>query len=132
MKKFIVAILAILYISTSTGATLHLHYCMGKLVEWGFLHNKEEKCSKCGMKKSGKSDKGCCRDEHKQIKLEKDQKTPESAFQMIQGAPVTVPASFIEMPSPYFPLLTAVNPISHSPPRSCGIAVYIRNCVFLI
>jgi len=132
MKKFIVAILAILYISTSTGATLHLHYCMGKLVEWGFLHNKEEKCSKCGMKKSGKSDKGCCRDEHKQIKLEKDQKTPESAFQMMQVLSLAVPVSIIEMPLQNFSSVPAVNPISHSPPRSCGIAVYIRNCVFLI
>ncbi|MBK6990321.1 MAG: hypothetical protein IPH34_00115 [Chitinophagaceae bacterium] len=35
MKKFITAILAVLYISTSTGAMVHMHYCMGQLADWG-------------------------------------------------------------------------------------------------
>jgi hypothetical protein len=40
MKKFITAILAVLYLGTSSGATIHMHYCMGKLAEWGLGHQK--------------------------------------------------------------------------------------------
>jgi hypothetical protein len=51
MKKLFVAILAILYLSTSTGATLHVHYCMGRLAGWGLGHNNSKTCGKCGMEK---------------------------------------------------------------------------------
>ncbi|MBK8522228.1 MAG: hypothetical protein IPL54_15650 [Chitinophagaceae bacterium] len=37
-EKFITAILAVLYLGTSSGATIHMHYCMGKLAEWGLGH----------------------------------------------------------------------------------------------
>ena len=50
MKNFFVAILAFLYISTSTGAFVHVHYCMGELADWGIGYNKSTKCGKCGMK----------------------------------------------------------------------------------
>src|SRR5512138_104862 len=82
MKKIIVAILAVLYLSTSIGATVHLHYCMGRLVDWGLWHTNSSRCSTCGMeKKHGSNDNGCCRDEHKQLKVEKDQKLSESFLQ---------------------------------------------------
>lgn len=51
MKKFLVAILALLYLTTSTGATVHMHYCMGKLIDWGFTHSKKDSCENCGMSK---------------------------------------------------------------------------------
>jgi hypothetical protein len=54
MKKLIVAILSLLYICTSTGATVHMHYCMGKLADWDFGHNTSKTCSGCGMKKLDK------------------------------------------------------------------------------
>ena len=65
MKKFVTAILAVLYLGTSTGATVHMHYCMGKLADWGLGHNKSKTCGNCGMEKSEEKDNGCCKDEHK-------------------------------------------------------------------
>jgi len=41
-------------------------------------------------------------------------------------------ASFIEIPSIDFLSLSEQKPISNAPPRSIGIAVYIRNCTYLI
>ena len=130
MKKLIVVILAPLYISASAGATLHLHYCMGVLAEWGLHHNESKKCSKCGMEE--KKDNGCCKHEQKFFRNDKDQKTPESAFQLLPLINIAIPPSFVEMAFNDFPSKASVNPISHDPPRSNNIAVYIRNCVFLI
>jgi len=132
MKKFLISILTLVYIGTPTGVTLHMHYCMGKLADWGFGHNKSNTCGKCGMEKSEAKDSGCCRDEHKFIKNDTDQKTAEVGLQMLQVLAVALPVSFIEIPSNDFPSVTEENPICHAPSRSSGVAVYIRNCVFLI
>lgn len=132
MKKFIVTILAFVYISSSTGASIYMHYCMGKLADWGIGHNDTKTCGKCGMKKSQEKNNGCCKDEHKFIKNNTDQKTAESAFNALQLITAVIPVSFIEIPSIGFSFAPEENPISHAPPRSSGVAVYVRNCVFRI
>jgi hypothetical protein len=132
MKKLGVAILALLFISTSTGAELYMHYCMGKMADWGFGHNDSKTCSGCGMEKSKTENNGCCKDEHTFLKNNTDQKIAEAAFELAQVMAVALPASFIEMAPGDFHSVTEENPVSHAPPRSCGVAVYIRNRVFLI
>jgi hypothetical protein len=132
MRKFIVAISALVYMSTSSGAMLHIHYCMGKIVDWDLGHNTSKTCGGCGMEKSDEKDNGCCKDEHKFIKNINDQKTSETGFQLIKLIAVAIPVSFVEIPPVNFPSVTEKNPISHAPLRSSGVAVYIRNCVFLI
>ena len=132
MRKCIVTILAFLYISTSTGAMLHSHYCMGKLADWGFGQNDSKYCSNCGMEETGQKEKGCCKDETRFLKNTADQKITESAIQFIQLITVAPPPAIIELPLIGFPFLTAINPINNAPPRNSGIAVYIRNCIFRI
>jgi hypothetical protein len=132
MKKFLVVIIALLYITTSTGAMLYMHFCMGKLADWGLGHNKSKICGGCGMQKSKEKDNGCCKDELKFIKIDTDQKTIETGLQTIQVLAVALPVWYIEIPSNDFPSVSEGNPTSHAPPRNCGVAVYIRNCVFLI
>ena len=128
MKKFTIAILALLYIGTSAGVTVHMHYCMGKLADWGLGHTKSKTCSKCGMEKSH----GCCKDEYKLVKNDSDQKITEPGFQPVQLTASALAAAFVELPVNVFSSLTEKNSFIHAPPRSSGIAVYIRNCVFLI
>lgn len=67
MKRILVTILATLYMLSATGATVHLHYCMGRLVSAGLMHKSHDRCDKCGMKKAEQK-KGCCKDEHKTFK----------------------------------------------------------------
>jgi hypothetical protein len=131
MKKFVVLILAFLYLSASVGATVHLHFCMNKLVEGGLWHNNDKTCGKCGMEKSQEKENGCCKDEQKQVKLESDHKgvTPYSLTEL---GSVALPVAVFELPDIELPTVTEQNPQSHAPPRSGGIAVYIRNCVFRI
>ena len=132
MKKLLVAIVAMLYISTSSGAVVHLHYCMGKLAGWGFGDNKSKTCGGCGMEQTDEKGNGCCKDEHKFLKNDSDQKITAAGFQMIQLLALALPVSSIEMPSTDFLFVTDENPVSHAPPRTSAVAVYIRNCVFLL
>ena len=132
MKKLLIAILALLYISTSTGTMVHMHYCMGKLADWGIGHNKSKTCGECGMEKGVEKDNGCCKDEFKFIKNDKDQKTAEVGLQMLQLLSVALPVSFIEIQSNDLLSVTEEIPVSHAPPRGSSVAVYIRNFVFLI
>ena len=132
MKKPLVTIFAFFYLIISSGFTVHMHYCMGKLADWDLGHHMSKTCPKCGMKKSEEKDNGCCKDEHKFIKNNTDQKNGEAGFQLIPLIAAAFPVSFVDILSVNFPSETEDNPISHAPPRSSGVAVYIRNCVFLI
>jgi len=132
MKKFAAVILAILYLSTSTGANIHMHYCMGELADVGLGNNKSKTCGKCGMEKSDEKDNGCCKDEHKFVKNTTDQKVVESSFQLIGLMGIAILPGYTELPSIKISSLTEENPISHAPPRSNGVAVYILNRTFLI
>ena len=132
MKRFIISILAFLYISTSTGATIHLHYCMGKLVNWNLRHKPDDKCGKCGMKTSHNSKKnGCCRDEYKQIKNEKDQKLSQIAFALIHPACIAIASPSTGLSSLFLIAIAETNPVSNAPPRS-WLPLYLRNCIFLV
>ena len=132
MKKFFTAILAVLYLVTSSGATIHIHYCMGKLADWGLSKNNSKTCPECGMEKTEKSDNGCCKDEHKFVKDDSAQKLTESNLQMLQLFSVAIPATFIELPALDIQSITEENPVNHAPPRTHGVAIYIRNCIFLM
>jgi hypothetical protein len=105
---------------------------MGNLAGWNFVNNNSKTCGKCGMEKNDEKDNGCCNDDFKFIKNTADQKTAETGFQLIQLKFVGLPVSFIGIPSNNFPSVTEENSFSHTPPRSNGVAVYIRNCIFLI
>jgi ribosomal protein S27AE len=79
MKKFVTAILALLYLAISSGVALELHYCMGKLAGVELFAGHNDRCGRCGMteKKSG-----CCHDEVKLYKLEDAHKQPVTAKAM--------------------------------------------------
>ena len=132
MKKIIVAILALLYITTSTGAAIHMHYCMGQLADWGIGRSDSKTCGNCGMDKSNEKDNGCCKDEHKQIKLKTDhQKVESTAIINMLFAPIITPpaTSFNFQP---FLQITESYPTCHAPPAIVNIKLHVLHCVFLI
>lgn len=132
MKRFFAAILALIYLATSTGATLHLHYCMGELARINFSGLKTQECPYCGMIKTEDSSKGCCKDEQKQVKLSKDQIVTSLANKVIGTAPVALPEIFIEIPVTFLVKIAESHPLSNSPPDSGGIPIYLQNCNFRI
>ena len=115
------------------GATIHFHYCMGKLVDWGIWQANGSKCSNCGMEKNHKSnDNGCCKDEYKQIKNDKDQKLSETLPQLIKTITEIAPISFAVYSISLPLILSQEFPKANAPPRSCHTSLNIINCVFLI
>jgi len=130
VKKILVAILAIFYLSTSTGATIHFHYCSDKLVSWDFGQAKKGKHGKCGENKTGNCQKhGCCNDEYKTIK-NGDQKITEPTYNLILFSHfVLVPK--IELPAPSISSITKSNPFLVTQSRST-VPINILDCVFLI
>ena len=75
---------------------------------------------------------GCCKHEYKFIKNDADQKTIESAFQLTHYIVSDLHLPVAKIVFNDFQSVTEINPINNAPPRKSSIAVYIRNCVFLI
>jgi hypothetical protein len=141
MKKFLATILAVIYLSTSMGATLHLHYCMDKLVAWSFGKEETNKksCPYCGMAKAtntdkhcGKEIKGCCKDEQKQLKIEKDQKVSETGFDFNKPIFQSTIHSALEINTVYVLSPFLEYPLTHAPPRTQNVSLFVLNCVFRI
>lgn len=130
MKKFLVAILAILYITASSGTVVHLHYCMDKLTDWGLWkdNGKTDKCSTCGMSKSKK--KGCCKEENKIIKIEKDQRVTDLSYKLSQPLTAVLISPIISLSSILPSGITENKPVSNSPPAQMQVPLYLLNCVF--
>jgi hypothetical protein len=140
MKKTLVAILALVYFTTSVGATVHMHFCMDKLVSWGLGKNSTNKksCSYCGMSKSptdkhcSKENKGCCKDEQKIVKLENDQKISEASLQLSQISAEAVTPIFSDYSLEYISSITEVYPVTHAPPGTQNVSLFVLNCIFRI
>ena len=131
MKRIAAFILLMLYFVTSTGATLHYHYCMGEIANSSFWGNSDKKCGKCGMDKEPGEDNGCCKDERQWIKIEDDQ-TINSAHLEIPKLELEI-ISFVLFNSSLF-ASEGYRPFpgSKAPLRSCEPATYLLNCVFRI
>jgi len=131
MKKISVAILAFLYLGTSVGATIQLHYCMGRFVEWTLRHHNNSKCGRCGMEKKTGSAKGCCRDEYKHLRIDNDQKLSETYFQVNE----TITETILIDPgySTFAPFASHRNFVQiNSPPPPGSISLNVLYCVFRI
>jgi hypothetical protein len=103
---------------------------MNEFVGWSLWHGEKDKeCGKCGMKeKKG----GCCKDEHKQVKLSADQ-NQLNAFVLEQ---FFTPVILTHYPIYNFtqPQSAAVTfPKNNAPPnRWRNVPLYLSNCLFLI
>ena len=129
MKKIVVILLLLIYGSATMGATIHMHYCMNEFVGWSLWHGEKEKeCGKCGMKeKKG----GCCKDEHKQVKLKTEhQKSATAQYIQFLDVPalITPVADFSFKVTP----TSLAFPVSNAPPKIPREPLYILHCVFLI
>lgn len=124
MKKFIVAILAIIYLTVTSGVAMSIHYCMGKVASVDLMHTG----NKCGMTTDGK---GCCKDEFKMVKLEDSHKLISNDIKIY--SPISSIGNAQIFDDTKFSLSgikTEYN--NHSPPEATGISLNILYCVFRI
>ena len=126
MKKAVIAILALLYIITTSGVVVNVHYCMGAVASVTYGHEAPESCGKCGMIEKD----GCCHSELKVVKLDDVHQQAVKAAQTEQVA---------ELPVAYFEAAVAgfnshnnfVNSY-HSPPDNRDNVIYLHTGVFRI
>lgn len=132
MKKFIVFILAILYLGLSTGTTVHMHFCMGKLVGTSVFNNEtSDLCSKCGMQKKASKNK-CCKDENKIVKIEQDQKITIAPDHLVDLSSIEIVQNNYILPTTFINSSIEEAPLSNAPPFALNTPIFIRNCVFRI
>ena len=130
MKKLIVTILAIFYLGVSSGATVYVHYCMGEVVDSGFVSMEGDACDECGMKPD--SAKDCCKHDSKELKTDSAQKTTSNPFNFSAFGADLPPNRSSGTPQIFTSTLIEEQPISNSPPRTDSTPVFIRNCIFRI
>ncbi|HVU96821.1 MAG TPA: hypothetical protein VHE34_16445 [Puia sp.] len=138
MKKAFATILAVIYLSTSMGATVHLHYCMDKLFSWSLANEDSQNCGHCGMPKNAKDGHcmamkdGCCKDKQAVVKLDKDQKASESAYNFLHLASQAVIVQPVIQADIYVAAYIAGYPTTNAPPEPDKVPVFLRNCNFRI
>jgi hypothetical protein len=138
MKKVFATILSLVYLSTSIGANVHLHYCMGELFSWSLIDKDGKTCGQCGMPKSGADNHcmaakgGCCKDTQTFVKLDKDQKVSETDYKFVAPSFEVLPANFVHLPDRYVASFVVDHPKSNAPPDHGKVPVFIRNCTFRI
>lgn len=130
MKKLLITITALVYLTVSSGATVNLHYCMGKLMSWDLYTTTKSKCGSCGMEKNGH--KGCCNDDQKTLKVDKDQKISEPAFQLYSISSSALPSTRIELLPVYSPALVTSTPVDDFSPETGELPIFILNRDFRI
>lgn len=133
MKKVVVLIIAFIYLAEVSGMSVYKHYCMDRLVSWGWTKGGRH-CPSCGMEKEPPEKKlcnRCCKDEYKIVKLTGDHKTAVFNWQ---------PSQFTEADKLFYttgifsplPATAAAWSNIHAPPLKHKVPFYLFNCVFRI
>ena len=111
---------------------MNLHFCKGSLADWSFWNKNEKKtCIKCGMEKKDSSSKGCCKDEHKWIKIQDDQKVNFLSTDFSNLQPAEAVHFYSNQPF-YFLNSVALVSQNNALLRSSVVPIYKYNCVFRI
>ena len=127
MKKFLLTILTLIYMTVSSGVAMEIHYCMGKRAGVDLYNTADEKCGRCGMKeKKG----GCCNDEHVFYKLADAHKNVYNDYNAFVS-PVIIVNDLISFSADIFYPVNTKN-ILKAPPGNYGPPLFVKNCVFRI
>jgi hypothetical protein len=129
MKKILVAILLVTYTFAASGASVDLHYCMGKLIGWDFDYSAKNDCSKCGMQT--KPDKGCCDNKQIQSKVDKDQQAVYNSISLTNDH-LAIAAHYTILDDVIIHSKTITHYSIHAPPLIRSNPICILNCTFRV
>ena len=128
MKKIFAILLMLVYGLSSTGATVHLHYCCGKLDDISFSQKAKKSCT---TTKAAVCKKNCCDNKHIELKLKADQEPAAKwvqSFKLLQAPaiPAVSDVTFINRQQP-------VNEYATGPPLLLStVPIFIQYGVFRI
>ncbi|NML22156.1 hypothetical protein HHL16_14835 [Pseudoflavitalea sp. G-6-1-2] len=128
MKKAVIAILAVLYVTVTSGITVNIHYCMGKLASVEYGYDDHDACGLCGMTEQRE---GCCHTEYKLVKVDDAHQLVPIADHNFQMPVAILPYEIVwidEAPAK----AVQISPSGNDPPDQHDTPVYLRNCVFRV
>lgn len=129
MKRFFAIFFALLYTALTSGFTINVHYCMGKMASVKLQSADTDKCNKCG--KPAKS-MDCCKNEFKFCKVTASH---QAAKALQKDFTIAVD---LQLPVRILPVsaLSAqkirVGGYPHDPPERTATPIFLKNCTFLI
>lgn len=127
MKKLFIIILMLTYGLSSSGMSVSLHYCCGKLDGISFSGRHSKGCAKNNEIKKSR----CCNDKQISLKVHTDQEPVAKwiqAYKSIIALPLSKPAltSFTRQ------YITVDKLARGTPPLLSPVSLFIKNCVFRI
>ena len=127
MKKFVAIFFSIFYLISSSGISLNVHYCGGKMKHVSFITTNEKGC--CGKKKMSKK---CCKDKVAYFKIKDNHKSNLVA----KVVPPPVKLINTVLPSVHVDCYTSTVIVTvennHSPPVIYDNPLYLKHRVLLI
>jgi hypothetical protein len=127
VKKGLIFLLAVIYITLTSGVVVNIHYCMGRIAGVSYGHEADHKCGKCGMQNK----EGCCGTEHKLIKADDDH-IYSKTVSATSSLPAVIPAGYPEHTSPLSSTADHSSSLYHSPPDVRGNHLFVHNSIFRI
>ena len=129
IKRVVVLSLLLVYLSTTVGFALSLHFCGTKISDIRINQSTKKPC--CSKETDTKPDK-CCDDKHIKIKVSDQQQTIQST-----KIPVVCDLELLivgqDQRSAIFTLGTSASQMSYcGPPLASKIPLTIQNCIFRI
>ncbi len=133
MKKILVILLVFFYLGTTSGYTMHLHYCMGEMINLELSKSDSKNCNNCGMEKSQSTKNGCCKDELKKIQTDDSGQLLDNNLSVSIVSPTiaTIPTHF-KVNTNRFVAQVEEKPVGNDPPFCKLIPSYISNCTYRI
>lgn len=121
MKRFAAILLALIYITTTSGIVISTHYCMGEVSDIAFWQKQGDTCGTCGM-----DNEGCCHNDLDVIKLTDNHHFSQTSSEVPSFEPSVVAHTGAEQRT--LALLARSGRINnHSPPLSCS-----RNALYCV
>jgi hypothetical protein len=126
VKKLLIIVLMLVYGTSVTGATIHLHFCCGQLDDISLSVPKKKACPT----KATVADK-CCEDKHVELKVKADQQPAAKWIETVKNLTLVNNTASFRTPSVLY--WTRVNRFATGPPHEhTSVPLYIQNRVFRI
>ena len=129
MQKILSILLALIYLSTSSGLALQVHYCMDEISGISFAAKDENSCGKCGMEKNSNT---CCKDETKFVKLDDAHKLLAPAYLQHPAVALVNPSEYFDQSFGYSNLNDPAVFNAHAPPLTSNRSLNLLHCVFRV
>lgn len=126
LKKLLVILMVMVYGLSATGATLHIHFCCGKLDRVSFSTEHKKDCPK-----KVKSITKCCSSKQLELKVKADQE-PAAKWLALQQVQIAIPQVTMQWVMPLAGMQVLL-PFANGPPiGSASVPLFIQYCVFRI